>query len=93
MHRASSVTSTGFTLVELLVVIGIIAVLIALLLPALTAARARGEMTSCASNIRQLMLATQMYANENKGYYPPAIGFHHEQSAPLARARDDRFAV
>jgi len=47
-------------------------VLIAILLPALTAARAAGEQTACASNIRQIMLACQMYANENKGYWVPA---------------------
>lgn len=60
----------AFTLVELLVVIGIIAVLISMLLPALNKARAQAAKTKCLSNIRQLMLACNMYAAENKGQLP-----------------------
>ncbi|CAN5469227.1 hypothetical protein BH10PLA1_BH10PLA1_10050 [soil metagenome] len=62
----------GFTLVELLVVIGIIAVLVSILLPTLSAAREAANTTSCASNIRQLVTASVMYWNENHGYWPPA---------------------
>jgi prepilin-type N-terminal cleavage/methylation domain-containing protein/prepilin-type processing-associated H-X9-DG protein len=62
----------GFTLVELLVVIGIIAVLIALLLPALIRARAAAAAAVCASNLRQLAVASINYAQDNQGYCPPA---------------------
>ncbi len=62
---------SGFTLVELLVVIGIIAVLIAMLLPALAKVRKQVEMTACASNLRQVGIACYAYAGDNKGLLPP----------------------
>ena len=60
----------GFTLVELLVVIGIIALLIAILMPALSRAREQALRTKCLSNHRQLVTALNMYANENRQSLP-----------------------
>jgi len=63
---------TGFTLVELLVVIGIIAVLIAILLPRLSAARGSGRTVKCLSNLRQIGIAAVTYTSQNKNYILPA---------------------
>ena len=61
----------AFTLVELLTVIGIIAVLIALLLPAMMGVRAQARAIKCESNIRQIVFAITMYASASNGKYPP----------------------
>jgi len=70
MSTPSCKHGAAFTLIELLVVIAIIAVLAALLLPALAKAKATAQLSTCKSNLRQLMLATETYATDYKGCYP-----------------------
>src|SRR4051794_608267 len=62
----------GFTLVELLVVLGIITVLISILMPAISMARSQARKTACKSQLRQLGTAFRMYLNENRERYPLA---------------------
>jgi prepilin-type N-terminal cleavage/methylation domain-containing protein/prepilin-type processing-associated H-X9-DG protein len=63
--------SPAFTLIELLVVIAIIAILAAMLLPALSRAKESGRRIACTNNLRQLSLAAQLYVSDNQGFYPP----------------------
>src|SRR4051812_15523688 len=72
--------SSAFTLVELLVVIGIIAILAALLLPALSVAKERSLRTKCANNLKQIGVAIELYATDHAGQLPGPVwlGFYEE---------------
>lgn len=63
-------SSSGFTLVELLVVVGIISILIAILLPVLAKAQSLAREKTCSSNLRQIGQALFIYANDHKGFFP-----------------------
>ncbi|MEI9864184.1 MAG: prepilin-type N-terminal cleavage/methylation domain-containing protein [Limisphaerales bacterium] len=71
--KKTPATQRAFTLIELLVVIAIIAILAAMLLPALARAKESAKSISCMNGLRQLSISGQMYAGDNQGAYPPHI--------------------
>jgi prepilin-type processing-associated H-X9-DG protein len=98
-HRSIAATATAFTLVELLVVIGIIALLMSILLPALSRAKQSANRAACASNLRQLGMTFTMYTQDNRGWFPfpGALGesdgsnpWHAEDWIWWQRARDPK---
>lgn len=91
IHLRSSAFIRGrfaFTLVELLVVIGIIALLISVLLPALSAARESSKRVQCLSNLRQMVIAAQAYVNNNGGFFPIAYYDAYEGTTTYSYAWD-----
>src|SRR5690349_100063 len=78
----------GFTLVELLVVVGIVAILVAMLLPAVQRARAQANAVACASNLRQVHLGFAFYAHEYKERFPWPLFWYDYLGDRLGKASE-----
>jgi len=87
-YHQSPVRAAAFTLVELLIVIGIIALLIGILLPVLGRARETAKRVTCLSNLRQMVIAANAYAVDHNGAYPIAYYWASDESACYSYAWD-----
>jgi len=74
MFRMLRRSRKGFTLIELMIVIAIIAILAAILVPNFIRARAQGQLTACKSNLKNIGTALEMYSTDNGGRFPTAAG-------------------
>ncbi len=93
MSKPSNTRLVGFTLVELLVVVSIIALLISILLPSLKTARNQAKAVKCAANARQVGQATSMYLAENQAFFPPAYIYPTTQSGAWSLETQSTSAV
>ncbi|OHB54341.1 MAG: hypothetical protein A2Y12_18585 [Planctomycetes bacterium GWF2_42_9] len=87
MNKRRYKDSMGFTLVELLVVISIIAILLSVLMPALSKARNQAKMIICGNNMKQVVIAANMYQSENNDYPESIVESYKDGTATSARGR------